>query len=198
MNSKTVVIDGKSHVIGRLAAFVAKDLLEGKSVAILRAEHTVYSMPLERAVKNRKTIIHKRCLVNPKKGPFHYREPSKQLRKIVRGMLPYKTPRGAAAFARLSVFDGIPLEYEAAEKKLYTHALVKTQLNPFSKRCTLGQLCTAMGWGNMELLDKFEDARKKRATETEAAKRDEERRKQELINSAAFKSELESLVSQIE
>ena len=40
---------------------------------------------------------------NPKKGPIHYRAPSRMLWRTIRGMLPHKTARGAAALQRLKV-----------------------------------------------------------------------------------------------
>lgn len=40
---------------------------------------------------------------NPKRGPFHFRAPSRILYHTVRGMIPHKTARGKAALARLKV-----------------------------------------------------------------------------------------------
>lgn len=40
---------------------------------------------------------------NPKRGPFHERSPAAILKRTVRGMLPYKTRRGAEALERLQV-----------------------------------------------------------------------------------------------
>ena len=44
--------------------------------------------------------------VNPKHGPFHNRAPSKILHRTIRGMIPHKTARGAAALDRLKVYEG--------------------------------------------------------------------------------------------
>jgi len=41
--SDTVVIDGKGHLLGRLASIVAKQLLEGKKIAVVRTEAIVIS-----------------------------------------------------------------------------------------------------------------------------------------------------------
>ena len=38
MFEKEIVIDGKGHLMGRLAAVVAKELLNGQRVVIVRAE----------------------------------------------------------------------------------------------------------------------------------------------------------------
>lgn len=39
----TVVIDGKGHLLGRLASICAKQLLNGKKIAVVRAEQIVVS-----------------------------------------------------------------------------------------------------------------------------------------------------------
>lgn len=44
-----------------------------------------------------------RCNVNPQRGPFHYRAPSRIFYHTVRGMIPHKTKRGMAALNRLKV-----------------------------------------------------------------------------------------------
>ena len=40
-------------------------------------------------------------LTNPKHGPLHDRFPSKVVWRTIRGMVPHKTPRGAAAMGNL-------------------------------------------------------------------------------------------------
>lgn len=48
-------------------------------------------------------FLNKRMNTNPKKGPIHYRAPSRMLWRTIRGMLPHKTARGTAALQRLKV-----------------------------------------------------------------------------------------------
>lgn len=38
MFEKTVVIDGKGHLLGRLASYVAKELQRGQKIVVVRAE----------------------------------------------------------------------------------------------------------------------------------------------------------------
>lgn len=57
-------------------------------------------------------FLRKRCNVNPARGPFHLRSPSKMFWRTVRGMVPHKLPRGEAALAHLKVFEGIPAPYD--------------------------------------------------------------------------------------
>ncbi len=41
--SDTIVIDGKGHLFGRLASVVAKQLLSGKKIVVVRCEEIVIS-----------------------------------------------------------------------------------------------------------------------------------------------------------
>jgi len=41
--TNTVVIDGKGHLLGRLTSVVAKQLLQGKKIVVVRAEQIVIS-----------------------------------------------------------------------------------------------------------------------------------------------------------
>lgn len=43
MFEKTVVIDGKDHLVGRLASIVAKELLSGQKIVIVRCDRLVKS-----------------------------------------------------------------------------------------------------------------------------------------------------------
>jgi hypothetical protein len=116
----------------------------------------------------------KRTLTNPKKGkrersilecavldvcgagPFHHRAPSAQFYRTVRGMLPHKLPRGAAALASLKVsrckvfealgrshgvgeqvFDGCPAPYDKVKKMVVPEALRALRLAPGHRYCRL-------------------------------------------------------------
>merc|ERR1719491_2415859 len=52
-----------------------------------------------------------RMNTKPSKGPIHFRSPARILWRTIRGMIPHKTKRGAAALERLKTFEGIPSEY---------------------------------------------------------------------------------------
>ncbi|KFG26669.1 uncharacterized protein NESG_00820 [Nematocida ausubeli] len=193
-----LVIDAKDHIVGRLAAYVAKSLREGYSVVVVRSEGLIFSSPIERMVSIYKDKKRKRCLVNPKKGPFHYKEPSKCFKRIVRGMLKYKGAQGAADFARLKTYDGIPMEYELQERVIVPQVLAETKLNPSTKTCTLGEICVRMGWTNAGILEKFENERIKRVSVVQKENEEKEQKKQELLASAAFKKELDSVLASLE
>lgn len=112
-----------------------------------------------RAVKMH-AYLRKRCLVNPTRGPFHFRAPSRVLYKIVRGMIPHKTARGAAALDRLKVFEGIPPPYDRTKRVVVPDALRVLRLRPGRKYCTIGRLSKEVGWKYEDVVKELEEKRK--------------------------------------
>merc|ERR1711918_162072 len=103
---KLVVIDGRGHLMGRLASFVAKETLLGQKVVVVRCEEIVISGSF---IRNKLKMLmkrNKRMNTNPKKGPFHHRSPADMFQRVVRGMLPHKHYRGSAAFQRCKFVEG--------------------------------------------------------------------------------------------
>ena len=85
-------------------------------------------------------FLRKRCNVNPARGPFHHRAPSKIFKRSVRGMLPYKTWRGRTALKRVRAFEGVPPRYQKVKKQVCPHALRAICLAPGRKVCTPGMI----------------------------------------------------------
>ena len=110
-----MIIDGKDLVLGRLASFVAKRLLEGEKVTILNAEHVVISGRSGATLDSYKAWLDTRNVANPRKGPFHPKHPEDLVRRAVRGMLPFSTAHGIAAFRRLRAYVGVPEEFSGKE-----------------------------------------------------------------------------------
>lgn len=85
------------------------------------------------------------CLTSSS-GPFHFRAPSRIFYKTVRGMIPHKTARGAAALERLKVFEGVPPPYDKQKKMVVPQAIRVLRLQPGRKYCTVGRLSHEVGW----------------------------------------------------
>merc|ERR1711937_148007 len=102
----------------------------------------------------------KRMNSNPKTGPLHYRAPSKILWRTIRGMVPHKTARGAAALDRLKSFEGIPHPYDRKKRVVVPAALKILRLKPHRRFCKLGDLSSQVGWKCQELLGRLEARRK--------------------------------------
>ena len=104
--------------------------------------------------------MHKRHLVNPcKSGPFHHRAPSRIFFRAVRGMVPHKTARGAAALQRLKVYEGMPPPYDRKKKFVVPDALRVLRLKPGRKYATLKRISSEVGWKYQETVDKLEAKR---------------------------------------
>ena len=103
MFEKEVVVDGKGHLLGRLASIVAKELLNGQRVVIVRCEKILMSGSLYRHKVMYSEFLKKRMLHNPRRGIVHWKAPSRLVWRAIRGMMPHKTPRGAASLGILIV-----------------------------------------------------------------------------------------------
>lgn len=78
-------------------------------------------------------FLRKRCNVNPARGPFHHRAPSKIFFRAVRGMIPHKTERGKEALSRLIAVEGVPPKFDKKKRKVVPSALRILRLNPRRK-----------------------------------------------------------------
>jgi large subunit ribosomal protein L13Ae len=156
-----IVIDGKGHLLGRLASIVAKQLLNGQKIVIVRAEALNISGEFFRAKLKYHAYLRKMTRFNPTRGgPFHFRAPSRIFYKAVRGMMPHKTDRGAKALERLKVFEGVPPPYDTKKKMVVPQALRILRLQPGRKYCTVGRLSHEVGWKYAGVVDKLEERRK--------------------------------------
>ena len=94
MFEKLTVIDCRGHLLGRLAATVAKELLNGQRIVCLRTEDINMSGSFMRNKMKFLRFLRKKMNTNPARGPFHFRAPSQILRRAIRGMVPHKQVRG--------------------------------------------------------------------------------------------------------
>ena len=88
-------------------------------------------------------------------GPFHFRAPSRIFYKTVRGMIPHKTARGAAAMERLKVFEGVPPPYDKKKRMVVPQALRVLRLKPGRKYCTVGRLSHEVGWKYKDVVERY-------------------------------------------
>ncbi|KAL0821730.1 hypothetical protein ABMA28_005155 [Loxostege sticticalis] len=170
-SNKAIVIDGRGHLLGRLAAVIAKVLLEGNKVVVVRCEQLNISGNFFRNKLKFMSFLRKRCNVNPARGPFHFRAPSKILWKTVRGMIPHKTERGKDALRRLRSYDGCPPPYDSRRRVVVPAALRVFCLKPGRKYCHVGRLSHEVGWKYRDVVRKLEDKRKVKAVKRVAYER---------------------------
>ncbi|KAA0008109.1 MAG: 50S ribosomal protein L13 [Thermoplasmata archaeon] len=103
------VIDASGVVLGRLGSVVAKRLLDGDEVIVVNAEKAVITGKKQYLKAEYKQ---KREVGTYRKGPFFPRMPDRIVKRTIRGMLPYQTPHGRAAYKRLKCYIGVPEEFE--------------------------------------------------------------------------------------
>ena len=166
-----VVIDGKGHLVGRLASVVAKQLLNGQKIVVVRAEELNISGEFFRNKLKYHDFLRKATAFNKTRGPFHFRAPSRIFYKALRGMVSHKTARGKAALERLKVFEGIPPPYDKKKRVVVPQALRVLRLKPGRKYTTLGKLSTSVGWKYEDVVAKLEAKRKISSAEYYAKKR---------------------------
>ena len=111
MSIKTI-IDGDGLILGRMASVVAKRLLTGEIIDIVNAEKIVVSGKKHMIINNEKEFLN---VGGFGKGPIHYRQPHRIVRRTIRGMLPHRKAHGRAAFSRLRVHIGVPEKFEGTD-----------------------------------------------------------------------------------
>ena len=140
INKPAIIINADELIIGRMASIVAKRLMSGEEVIIVNAEKAVLSGKRKSKVKEAKEFLE---VGSPEKGPFHYRRPDRIVRRTVRGMLPYKQPKGKQAYKRLKVFIGIPAELKDQKMETLMDARAEKLTCPYF---TVGELAKEIGW----------------------------------------------------
>jgi large subunit ribosomal protein L13 len=136
------VVDASNLILGRMASYVAKQALEGKKMVVLNAEQAIISGTKARVVARAKTKLKTRTLGNQEKAPTHPRRPDNYVRRVIRGMLPWKKTHGKEAFHRVMVYIGVPKEYEGKTYNTVSHANASKLRVPF---ITVAQLAEEIG-----------------------------------------------------
>ena len=139
----TVYLDATNQIAGRLASRVAKLILSGRRVVVVNAEKALISGSRTSVINEWKGKLELSSRVNPLYGPIHPRRPDNILRRMVRGMVPRKKPKGASAMKRLRVYIGMPLDFDA--RKLTSFEDTNAS-RPIPVYVTMGELSKSLGW----------------------------------------------------
>jgi large subunit ribosomal protein L13 len=138
------LVNADGLIVGRMASKVAKRLLNGETVIIVNAEKAVLSGKKKSKVAEAKEFLE---VGAPMRGPFHYRRPDRILRKTVRGMLPFKQPKGKMAYKKLKVFMGVPEDLKGQQMITLKEAQAAKLKGP---HLTLAELAKEVGWNQGE------------------------------------------------
>ena len=139
MSTRTV-IDGDGLILGRMASIIAKRLLAGETIDIVNAEKIVVSGKKKMVISKEKEFLE---VGGAGKGPIHYRQPHRIVRRVIRGMLPHRKSHGRDAFSRLKVHIGVPDEFEGADLE----KMEKYHSSKLNRRfVTVGEIAENIGW----------------------------------------------------
>jgi len=134
-----VVVDARDCIMGRVASQVAERALDGETVAVVNAERAVITGDEEDVFETYKT----RTDVGSDQGPAYPTRPDGIFKRAIRGMVPYKKPRGREALENVRVYVGNPYEGDDAEATV----LADTSLDRLSniRFVQLGDLSKRLG-----------------------------------------------------
>lgn len=134
------VINGDGLILGRLASITAQRALAGEEIAIVNVEKVIISGNRARVLGN---YYHKRERGSTDWGPYFPRRPDHIVKRTIRGMLPYKRPRGIDAFKRIKCYVGVPAEFANAKMEVPEEVHMDRLNNP--QFVTLAAVSTALG-----------------------------------------------------
>ncbi len=142
--NREIVVNAENAVVGRLASKVAKLLLNGYTVHVVNVDKAVITGDRKRVLEDFTRKLWIKSNVNPRRhGPFKPRSPEGIFRRVVRGMLPRRKPRGKEAFRRLRVYRGVPNNLANKEIKVFEDTLYRE--NPYGY-VTLYEVAKHIGW----------------------------------------------------
>lgn len=139
----TVYVDATNQIAGRLSSKVAKLILSGKRVVVVNAEKSLVSGSRTSVVNQWKERLELSSRVNPIYGPIHPRRPDNILKRMVRGMVPRKKPKGATAMKRLRVYIGVPEGIDGSKLTKFEDAAAS---RPVPVYVTMHDLSKSLGW----------------------------------------------------
>ena len=135
-----MIIDATDLIVGRLGSLVAKKALLGEKIDIVNCEKAAVSGSRMNVLAKFKT---KRERATIRKGPFMSRMPDRFVRRIIRGMLPYKKDKGVKAFDRIMCYIGVPKEFEGKKFETFDEAnITKRQMIKYVK---VADICRELG-----------------------------------------------------
>ncbi|MBD3319102.1 50S ribosomal protein L13 [Candidatus Woesearchaeota archaeon] len=137
---KELIIDADKAIVGRMATFVAKQALLGRKVSVINCEKAIISgKPTQVIARYRQ----RRDKGTPFKGPFPSRLPDRFVRRIIRGMLPYKQGRGKEAFKNIMCYLGTPEQFK--DKKTVKVDYARFEQSRLLNYVTVYDVCKALG-----------------------------------------------------
>ncbi|MEM0118633.1 MAG: 50S ribosomal protein L13 [Conexivisphaerales archaeon] len=151
MSAEEVLIDASETILGRVASIAAKLALQGKKVHVVNVEKILISGSKKHVISSWKRFLEVGSVINPEHGPIHFRRPDNIFKRVARGMLPWRKPKGKAAYKRLRAYHGFPDQL----KRIQPYDVSKAKATkPTSFYIRLGELAEELGWRGYRIPNK--------------------------------------------
>lgn len=134
-----MIINANDLILGRLAAFVAKQALMGETIHVINSENAVITGDKRKTIASYKR---KREIGAPLIGPYFPRMPDRILKRTIRGMLDYNAPRGKDALKRIKCHIGVPSSLQGKESVTFAHMNVE---KTHAKYINIGTISKELG-----------------------------------------------------
>ena len=135
------IVDASNMILGRMATQVAKELLLGENIVIVNAEKAVITGDKDKVFAKFKQ---RRERGIPLKGPYYPKRADLIVRRMIRGMLPYKQDKGDSALKRLRCYISVPEEFQGKDFSSYEKADVsKSNAYSYTEIDTISRLLGA-------------------------------------------------------
>lgn len=135
-----MIIDASNAILGRLATVVVKKSLLGEKIDIVNCENSVVIGKREFILTNYKQKADRGI---PAKGPFFSKTPDRFVKRVIRGMLPYKKKKGRVAFENIKCYVGVPSEFK--DKKYVEIKEASMGESKSSNHVTVKEICKHLG-----------------------------------------------------
>ncbi len=134
------IVDGRDLILGRLCASIAKRALQGEEIAIVNAEKIVVSGNKEDIFEKKLEMLHRG---QQNYGPFYPKTPERMVKRVIRGMLPYKKSKGREALKRVKCYIGLPEGFK--NEKLERIDAAESKRLQYKKVVTMEAISRKMG-----------------------------------------------------
>lgn len=130
-----MIIDAKNKVVGRIATVAAKQALLGEEISVVNCEQAIVTGKRAFVLSDAK----RRRDQGTFKGPFIPSMPDRYVRRIIRGMLPYRQEKGRKAYQRILCYVGLPKAFEGKETLSIAEADASKVKNLY--KVTIADIC---------------------------------------------------------
>jgi len=135
-----MIIDATNLIVGRLATVAAKKALLGEKIEIVNCEKAVVTGKRDAVIKSYLQKIHRGV---PSQGPYFPKFSDRIVRRVIRGMLPYKQEKGRKAYERIMCYLSVPENLK--DQKAETIKEANVSKLPNLKYVTIGDIAKQIG-----------------------------------------------------